>query len=279
MMSFAPWIREDESLHSLFVDSYDHLIQFSSLPTLKYTDPAAQHSIEMKEQILRVLFQSSPHEDQARGRGNFKATISSDSKCMGGVGFVLLLRSISSASSSNSAPGHHIILMKDTLIDPFLATLDCVLSILSDETVSDRLTSVAICSVPHIHSTLITLLDEIQRYMNSEDQAGASDIQQQLLLCSIVSEFLFALLTSSRNQMMESLQIVATSHDPAAGEYLRVSQNGWKQLISRISLLLRGKGKDGAKSCQWSSNEIENYQSLVERLGSLDEIFRNLFHN
>jgi hypothetical protein len=267
-MSFASWIREDESLHPLLVDSYEDLIQFSSLPTLNHTETAAHHSIEMKERILRILFQSS-HDDE----GCAKTAALSASKCVGSVGFVLLIRSISLPPSGN-ASGHQVLLLKETFIDPFLSTLDCVLAILGDETVSDRLTSVAICAVPQIHSVLIALLDAIQRSLSGEEQV-TDETQQHILLGSIASEFLFALLTSSRNQMMESLQIVAMSNDPAAGEYLRVSQNGWRHLTSRISRLL--KLKDGAKSL--SRNERVNYQNLVERLGSLDEIFRNLFPN
>jgi hypothetical protein len=241
----------------LLVDSDEDLVQFSSLLTLNHTETAAHHSIEMKERILRILFQSS-HDDE----GGAKTAALSASKCVGSVGFVLLIRSITLPPSGN-ASGHQVLLLKETFIDPFLSTLDCVLAILGDETVSDRWTSVAICAVPQIHSALIALLDEIQRSLSGEEQV-TDETQQHLLLGSIASEFSFALLTSSRNQMMESLQIVAMSNDPRLTKWMEAFD------LKNISPL-----EDGAKSL--SRNERVNDQNLVERLGSLDEIFRNLF--
>jgi hypothetical protein len=118
-MSFAPWIREDESLHPLLVDSDEDLIQFSSLLTLNHTETAAHHSIEMKERILRILFQSS-HDDE----GCAKTAALSASKCVGSVGFVLLIRSITLLRAT--ASGHQVLLLKETYIDPFFNIGLCV---------------------------------------------------------------------------------------------------------------------------------------------------------
>jgi hypothetical protein len=279
LMSFSLWIREDESLHSLLVDSYEDLIQFSKLPTLDYTQTSTIHlSQAMKEQTLALLFQT-PSPDSLDE--------SDSTKISGGVGSVLLLRTRVRSSSLSSLPQqqqphelrNEILLLSETFLDPFVSTLDCVLTILSADTMSQKLSSVAICALPQIHSSLVTLLSDMQRFLarrQQQQQQMAIEIQQELSLCSIISEFLFHLLISPTNQMRESLQVVATSSDPAAGEYLRVSCGGWKTLISEITVVAQLGNRGGADLL--SRSELVDYQNLVERLGSLEELLRNLFH-
>jgi hypothetical protein len=278
LMSFSLWIREDESLHSLLVDSYEDLIQFSKLPTLDYTQTSTIHlSQAMKEQTLALLFQT-PSPDSLDE--------SDSTKISGGVGSVLLLRTRVRSSSLSSLPQqqqphelrNEILLLSETFLDPFVSTLDCVLTILSADTMSQKLSSVAICALPQIHSSLVTLLSDMQRFLarRQQQQQMAIEIQQELSLCSIISEFLFHLLISPTNQMRESLQVVATSSDPAAGEYLRVSCGGWKTLISEITVVAQLGNRGGADLL--SRSELVDYQNLVERLGSLEELLRNLFH-
>jgi hypothetical protein len=284
-MSFSLWIREDESLHSLLVDSYEDIIQFSKLPTLDYTQtsPISLPQL-MKAQILTLLFQThNPSPDETTSTLSKMSAV--EGRLGGGVGSVLLLRtrigSSTSASSASMSPQPHelpneILLLSETFVDPFLSTLDCVLTILSADMMSQKLSSIAICALPQILSSLVTLLNDIQSFFSKskgKDEKQSAEIQQELSLCSMISEFLFHLLTSPTNQMMESLRVVATSSDPAAGEYLHVSCSGWKTLISEITAVAQLGHRGGADLL--SRNERVDYQNLVERLGSLEELLRN----
>lgn len=273
IVSLTVWIREDESLHPLFVDAYESLIDYSRIPIIDYHASTTNIPYELQDKIRSIIFQSS---------NNSVMNIPDFGRCVGGIGSIVILQQKPSKSpfspenSTENGTSYHLFIIIESILDPFLSTLDTILTILSAETVSERLTSVAIIGVPYIYSTLCTLLFDIFNFVNltttSTDNVGV--FHHQLSLCSMITDYLFAMIVSSSNQMMNSLEISATSTDPEAGEYLRVSAPAWKALLFQIHQITNLGSLDN----KLKEDEMIDFHNLLDRLRSLEEIFQNIFH-
>lgn len=271
IISFTAWIREDESLHPIFVDTYEDLVEFSRIPVIDSRSPHANISDDLKNRIRATLFQSS---------SNNSLNMSDFDRYVGGIGSILILQRKSSLHATQQGiattnePSYHLLIITESILDPFLSTLDTIVDLLSSDIVSERLTSVAICGVPYIFSTLSTLLFDILSFVGQSSSTFMSTpIQHDLSLCLMLSDILLALVVSPSNQMMNSLEILAASTDPEAGEYLKVSTSACKYLLFQINQLTDMRNVNHTLT----EEEIIDFHNLIERLRSLEEIFQNLF--